>query len=304
MKNNHNARFSILQGRAVRDRRISDAQFRTLAALGTYSDEEGWCWPSLSTLGDQLGKKRQVVGRDVIALKKLGYLEVYPRYKNNVRLSNKYRLKFDLPPLEGVSPSGSDTLTPSEGDTVSPSEGSQNDPLNDPLNRAGKPAVVMTIENKIAAGLPVTEEDLKQARLLEMKGAAELVAMGVPNAKLARDIALAFMEARDLVLHKDKAKGQRKAVKSLIEQGVTAEHVRAAVLELVGKGLTVTDLYSVEKTAVHLANKPVEQKPAIHRAPEPKQGNGFDSLPEELKKKILATQARLKGIAGDELRTA
>lgn len=96
-----NARFSILQARAVKDKRISDAQFRTLAALGMYADEDGWCFPSLKTLGGDLGKSKQAVGRDTIALKKLGYLETKPRYKEDgSRRSNLYRLKYDLPPRQ------------------------------------------------------------------------------------------------------------------------------------------------------------------------------------------------------------
>lgn len=97
-----NARFSILQARAVKDKRITDAQFRTLAALGMYADEDGWCFPSLTTIGNDLGKSKQAAGRDTIALKKLGYIEVTGRYdkKTGARHSNLYRLKFDLPPRQ------------------------------------------------------------------------------------------------------------------------------------------------------------------------------------------------------------
>jgi DnaD/phage-associated family protein len=123
-----NARFSILQARAVKDKRISDAQFRTLAALGMYADEYGWCYPLLSTLGADLGKSKQAVGRDTIALRKLGYLEVTARYdKNGSRRSSMYRLKFDLPRQQGV-----DTPSTNSVDTPSTSEVDVNDPVNDP----------------------------------------------------------------------------------------------------------------------------------------------------------------------------
>lgn len=93
-----NARFSVIQSKAVKDKRISDAQFRTLAALGMYADEDGWCFPSLTTLGNDLGKTKQATGRDTISLKKLGYLETQARYnKDGSRRSNLYRLKFDFP---------------------------------------------------------------------------------------------------------------------------------------------------------------------------------------------------------------
>ena len=122
-----NARFTILQAKAVRDSRITDSQFRTLAALGMYADEEGWCFPLLSTLGKDLGKSKQAVGRDTIALRKLGYLEVQGRWdENGCRRSSLYRLKFDLPPRQP------DVDTPStpEVDTPSTPEVDVNDPFN------------------------------------------------------------------------------------------------------------------------------------------------------------------------------
>jgi hypothetical protein len=125
-----NARFSILQARAISDIRISDAQFRTLAALGMYADKNGWCFPSLKTLGVDLNKSPQAVGRDTIALRKLGYLQVKNRYdtKTKARHSNLYRLLFDFNMDDS-------TLSTPEVDTLSTPEVDVNVPLNDPINR-------------------------------------------------------------------------------------------------------------------------------------------------------------------------
>lgn len=124
-----NARFSILQAKAVKDKRISDSQFRTLAALGMYADEDGWCFPSLQTLGDDLGKSKQAVGRDTIALRKLGYLEVTGRFdkKSGSRHSNLYRLIFDTPRQPDVDAPSTKLV-----DAPSTSEVDVNDPLNEP----------------------------------------------------------------------------------------------------------------------------------------------------------------------------
>ncbi len=125
-----NARFSILQARAVKDKSISDAQFRTLAALGMYADQDGWCFPMLSTLGKDLGKSKQAVGRDTIHLRKLGYLEVHARFnENGGRRSNLYRLKFDPPVNVGDS-----TPSTPEVDTPSTPEVDVNDPYKDTNN--------------------------------------------------------------------------------------------------------------------------------------------------------------------------
>ena len=152
-----NARFSILQARAVKDKRISDAQFRTLAALGMYADEDGWCFPMLSTLGTDLGKSKQAVGRDTIALRKLGYLEVQARYdKNGSRRSSLYRLKYDLPRQPDVD-------TPSTGliDTPSTPEVDVNDTKNDPnLTRVFFDEEKADIGWAMKAGKKVTEKQL------------------------------------------------------------------------------------------------------------------------------------------------
>ena len=47
-----NQRFSIIPAKAISDKRISNAQLRTLAALGVYGDKNGWCYPKLSTLAE------------------------------------------------------------------------------------------------------------------------------------------------------------------------------------------------------------------------------------------------------------
>lgn len=166
-----NARLSILQARAVKDRRISDAQFRTLAALGMYADEDGWCFPMLATLGKDLGKSKQAVGRDTIALRKLGYLEVRARYdKNGARRSSLYRLKFDLPPvnMDDSTPSTSEVDTPSTNsvDTPSTSEVDVNDPINDPYN----PPINLKnapLEWKLGHNEEITNQDLTQSKAIE-----------------------------------------------------------------------------------------------------------------------------------------
>ena len=90
------SRFSIVPARAVEDRRLSAAAFRVLAALGTYSDKDGWCWPSMSTLARMLNCTRQAVQQHIRELAKLGYIEVQPQLRENRgSTANRYRLLFD-----------------------------------------------------------------------------------------------------------------------------------------------------------------------------------------------------------------
>jgi hypothetical protein len=95
-------RYSILPARAVFDKRLTNADKVVLAALGTYTNGEGWCWPSQKELTDKLDIARSTV---CAAIKKLsssdiGYLEVAPRTtKGRGKVGNQYRVKLDLKPM-------------------------------------------------------------------------------------------------------------------------------------------------------------------------------------------------------------
>ncbi len=90
------SRFSIVPARAVEDRRLSNAAFRVLAALGTFSDKEGWCWPSMVTLAEMLNTSRQAPQRQIRKLCKLGYIEKSRQHRaDGGNTSNRYRLLFD-----------------------------------------------------------------------------------------------------------------------------------------------------------------------------------------------------------------
>ena len=130
-----NARFSIIQARAVRDGRISLAQFRTLCALGIYGDEEGWCFPNLKTLGIDLGKSKQAVSKDIRALVDLGYVQVKQQYREDgSRRGNLYRLLFDCGGgqrhVDGCQLNEVDGCQLNEVDALTTHI---NDPFNDPL---------------------------------------------------------------------------------------------------------------------------------------------------------------------------
>lgn len=143
------ARFSILQSRAVADKNVTDPQFRTLAALGTFGDRDGWCFPSLAALAEQLGKSRQAVSKDIQALVKTGYIGTKPQYrKDGSRTVNLYRLLFDVDtpqPDEVDTPSTPevDTPQPPEVDALTPhSNASSNVPLEntyEPIDAEGNP---------------------------------------------------------------------------------------------------------------------------------------------------------------------
>lgn len=93
-----NGHFSRLPAAAVFDRRLSAANLRVLAALGVYADPNGYCWPSLTTVGRRIGCTRQNVAYHIKKIRKLGYLLVTQRKRGNgMNEVNLYQLVY--PPI-------------------------------------------------------------------------------------------------------------------------------------------------------------------------------------------------------------
>jgi biotin operon repressor len=107
----------------------------------------------------------------------------------------------------------------------------------------------MPIDWQLAHNQQITMNDQFEAKA---RDAANLVEMSCAGAGA---IAEAFMLARRLLIPESKVKGNRKAAREMLEMGVKPEHVTQAVKDLTAKGMTVTDLFSVSKTAVDIANK-------------------------------------------------
>jgi hypothetical protein len=163
-----------------------------------------------------------------------------------------------------VSDSKSDTqaiqnLT--RGDSKSESLSSIKESIKKERNGATAPKLEnLSIENQVAAGVKqVTIPDNVDA---ERKDTANLVAMGCPVG--AYDLVYAFLVARDIKIPNSKVKGQRKAVREMLEMGVKPEHVTQAVYDLLENKMTIVDMFGVSKTAINLAN----QKDYIETRPE------------------------------------
>ena len=121
----------------------------------------------------------------------------------------------------------------------------------------------MPLDWKIAGEQPIAESDLPKGTYDPQK--ARDVANKIGERKAGAEmLALAFQDARRINLSDDpqKIKGQRKAATEMLASHVTPEHIRQAVKSLVDKGMTVTDLFSVSKTAIDLAN-PVDAKQPV-----------------------------------------
>lgn len=167
-------------------------------------------------------------------------------------------------PAETVS-NCSETVS-NDAETVSPLMILNQINQSEPEIGADAPSDNLPIDWKIAKGQKITEKDLQAETDRKMHDAADLISVGFGiYTPAAYNLAYAFQVARQIVIPTDKVKGQRKAVKEMLEakpNAVFPAHVVQAVKDLTAKNMTVTDLYSVSKTAIALANPaPVEEKP-------------------------------------------
>lgn len=134
----------------------------------------------------------------------------------------------------------------------------KNNPIKEePKTGANAPITEMPIDWQLAAGVStVTPLDEKEAQI---KDAANLIATGTgTRSSLYYSIAYAFMKARQIVISQSDVKGQRKAIKEMLEYNVQPDHVTQAVQKLIDAGMTFTDLFGVKKTAISLANAVTE----------------------------------------------
>lgn len=214
---------------------------------------DGVCRASLATIGELLGISPATVMRHAEELCKDGYFfDLTPDLKNRphvyadtgkVVMKNKLNAHISQRNV-GISQRNAGV-----------SESQLSKVLNKDSNKHGADAPDLPLDWKIAGEQPIKETDLQRGTYdpAKARDVANLIGTGAAGAE---GLALAFQDARRINLSDDpqKIKGQRKAAKEMLAAHVNPEHVRQAVKSLVEKGMTVTDLFSVSKTAIALAN--------------------------------------------------
>lgn len=227
-----------------------------LLALADHANDEGeGAYPGLTKMELKTGLSRQGIINTYDALKYNGIIFLIGESKYG---TNNYTINVTaFPPHNGSQPAllVNPLDHPSKAtlpEVVKPLD------LNHPLtiHKSGVPPEYPPDWHLANGGTPPARDETQAQRV----DFANLLATGVGPE--AYEIALAFQMARDITLPESKVKGQRKAVREMMEMGVKAVHVADATRQLMEKNLTVTDLYSVSKTAIDLANKPkAEQEP-------------------------------------------
>ncbi len=95
-KTQRSGRFSIIPARAIDDPRLGKAALLVLCALGTYSDRDGWSFPTVATLCKRVRLTRRPILTYLRQLQDLGYLESESRFdEKGSQRSNKFRILHD-----------------------------------------------------------------------------------------------------------------------------------------------------------------------------------------------------------------
>lgn len=122
-------RYSLFAARAVFDPRLTATDVRVLAALGTYTNKQGWCNPKHATIAIKTGVSRATVVASMKRLAETGYVQTVKQVvAGRGQIASKYRVILDLEPL-------SNELTPGLADV------SEDDrPMSDELTPRCQPA--------------------------------------------------------------------------------------------------------------------------------------------------------------------
>lgn len=87
-------RMAVMPIRAIADKQLTDASFRALALICSYTNRAGITWVSQKGLSAGMGISQQAISKHLVKLKALGYLEVLKKPYPGER-STTWRVIFD-----------------------------------------------------------------------------------------------------------------------------------------------------------------------------------------------------------------
>ena len=226
---------------------------------------DGRCRAAQQTIADELNISVSTVYRSIKFLCEAGYLEdTTPDLKNRPHIyadTGKAMLSVELSFDAEIPPVSQNDTVPLQNEGAGYVKMTDEDSIEDTLIREKSGIETKTvslpqsfsIENQLYVGSDKIQ--MPNFRLAEMQKAADVIARVYGHRHQdVYDIAMAFMTARDIVLLFEDNKGNRKAAKGMIASGVKPIHIHMAVKELQEKAWHMTDLHSVRKTAIDLAN--------------------------------------------------
>jgi biotin operon repressor len=86
--------FIMLPTRAAKDKNLSNGALSVLVLLCSYCDKDGTTWVSQKTLSEEMDITRQAITKQIMQLRKLGYVQTIKKGHRNVH-SNTLQVIFD-----------------------------------------------------------------------------------------------------------------------------------------------------------------------------------------------------------------
>jgi len=86
--------FIMLPTRAAKDKNLSNGALSVLVLLCSYCDKDGTTWVSQKTLSEDMDVSRQAITKQIMQLRKLGYVQTIKKGHRNVH-SNTLQVIFD-----------------------------------------------------------------------------------------------------------------------------------------------------------------------------------------------------------------
>ena len=118
------SRFSVIPLSAILDKRLTLRDLSVIAAIGSHTDKNGWCYPSLARIGQMLGISRQAVQKSMRHLKEHGYLQIVAQFSGKAQVVNNTRVLFDaIQPEEfqrGITDPATLIVSPPQLNAVAP----------------------------------------------------------------------------------------------------------------------------------------------------------------------------------------
>jgi len=205
-----------------------------------------------------IGMSVASVAKGAEAAEKRGLIERV----NDGQNSTEWRAIVNQGDSNSESPNAKVIQKMNQGDSNSESQvGLNKDKESIKQNGAFAPNFDMPLDWQIATG----QEKLKKPDNWESERNLALMNLYKFGADL-QSLAEAFIDTRH-ILPKGKSayKTWGTALRHMRQNGVTAEHVRMATGKLTKAGMTVSDPYSISRTAIDMANKtPTYQTPAVY----------------------------------------
>ena len=92
------SQFIVIPSAPLHDTRVPPSALATLAALASFADRDGRCWPSIAAIVDRTGTSASTVRRHLRILRDRGYLRVRSRHAaSGDQTSNWFQLIYDTP---------------------------------------------------------------------------------------------------------------------------------------------------------------------------------------------------------------